>query len=173
MIHRRIRVWVLGLALAVVFLPLPDSTNAYGDTAESSLASARNQSPRLSQVTARIGRVYDEGETRYRRGGLRVRFRLCDDGPQSSPDRFGLISITHRWGDRSLEWFLVRERVPLISWDIYFDQSECRMISWSSPTPADFPYVTTYRCYSVTVRVRDPGEQWSNTVTRHVKKCGT
>jgi len=132
----------------------------------------RNEPPRLSDVTVNIGRVYDERQARVRQGGLRISFRLCDDGPRSGPATVGLVSLTHRWGDRLNDWLLVRERSELIAYDIYFSTPECRArIPWSSTLPADLSYARIFRCYQVTVRVRDPGGRWSNRVTRVVKKC--
>lgn len=131
-----------------------------------------NAAPRISNVSARIARVYDEAHVKWKSRGVRGTYRLCDDGPQSTPQRFGLIRVTHRWGTRTLESLIVREQYPSISWDIYFRKFECRSgISWSSTIPADIPLVHNYPCYSVTLRVRDPGGRWSNAVTRVVKKC--
>jgi hypothetical protein len=129
--------------------------------------------PRVADLTARLGPVPVQGGGTKR--GVKGTYRLCDDGPPSSGKRSGLEEVTHRWSagtrrdDMSL---LVRERRPSISWDIYFRQSECRSrIFWSSTIPADVSIARSYPCYSVTLRVRDPGGRWSQSVTRDVKKC--
>jgi hypothetical protein len=130
-------------------------------------ASTANASPRLSLITASIGPVFAEGGGK-KDGGVRGTYRLCDDGPQSSPGHVGLISITHRSGSS----LLVRERYPSVSWDIYFDKPECRSkISWSSTIPADLPSIRNSPCYSVALRVRDPAGRWSNIVSRGVNRC--
>lgn len=129
--------------------------------------STGNDAPHLSAVTARIGPVHREGGG-VKKGGVRGRYRLCDDGPQTSAGRFGLISITHRSGDS----LLVRERYPSISWDIYFAKPECSAgIFWSSTIPADLPEIRTSPCYSVALRVRDPAGRWSNVVRLAVNRC--
>jgi hypothetical protein len=126
---------------------------------------AANAPPRLSKLTVRIGTVYLEGGGTKR--GVKGTYRLCDDGPQSSPGRFGLLSITHRSGSS----LLVRERSPSITWDTAFEKPECGRVTWSSTIPADLPNMRTSPCYSVTLRVRDPGGLWSNSATRAVTEC--
>jgi hypothetical protein len=129
--------------------------------------SAANSPPRLSAMTARIGIVHEEGGGR-KQGGVKGTYRLCDDGPQSRPGHDGLMSITHRSGNS----LLVRERYPSPSWDIYFGEPECRSgIFWSSTIPADLGSIRRSPCYSVALRVRDPGGRWSNVVTRRLNAC--
>jgi hypothetical protein len=133
---------------------------------------AGNDAPRLVGLSARLGRVYDEPNARFRSGGLSVRLHLCDDGPPSSRDRFGLIRVQHRWGDRTYVWLFAREQSILITWDIHFETPECvRAVPWSSLLPAELPHLRTHPCYSVTVRVRDPGGRWSNSLKEAVKPC--
>ncbi len=135
------------------------------------LSTASNAPPRLSNLTAHIGRVHLEGGG-SKKGGVKGTYRVCDDGPQTSRGRFDLIRITHRWGNQGFDRRLVREQYPSTTWDVYFDKPECRAkIFWSSTIPADLKSVRAYACYSVTLRVRDPGGKWSNVVTRVVKNC--
>ena len=156
--------------LVSVFLLMAASTEAAGPGSSVGLSS--NDAPRLASVTARIASVYDESRARLRSGGLALRFRLCDDGPPSSDRSFGLMRLEHRWGDGSHTWLFVREQAPLITWDIHFDKPECvSAIPWSSTLPADLSYAGMYACYTVRVRVRDPGGRWSNARSVKVKKC--
>lgn len=153
--------------LACFFLLGVVSALSIGDESGVARPSSANAPPRLSAITARIGRVHEEGGG-TRVGGVRGTYRLCDDGPQSSPGHFGLISTTHRSGNS----LLVRERYPSTSWDIYFGKPECRSkILWSSTIPADLPSIRNSPCYSVAIRVRDPAGRWSNIVTRVVNRC--
>jgi hypothetical protein len=130
-----------------------------------------NLRPEVSRLTAIIGRVYDEAETRWRSHGVHGTFRLCDDGPPSSASHFGLIEVTHRWGHGAFVSLLVREAYPTPSWDIYFAKRECRVIDWSSTIPADLPDARPFQCYVVSIRVRDPGGNWSKGVRRDTKRC--
>jgi hypothetical protein len=169
---RQLSRWAAGSTrspFAVLLALLWVSTSAFsvGETIGLGQPSALNNPPRLSALKARIGRVHLEGGG-TKEGGIRGTFRLCDDGPQTSRGRHGLISITHRSGTS----LLVRERYPSTSWDIYFAKPECRSgIFWSSTIPADLPSIRTSPCYSVAIRVRDPGGLWSNVVALAVNRC--
>jgi hypothetical protein len=127
--------------------------------------------PHLSDLTARMGAVSLQGGGTKR--GVKGTYRLCDDGPPAST-RSGVEEITHRWsamrgGGIAL---LVRERRPSISWDVYFQRKECRSrIFWASTVPAGVAAARGYPCYSVVLRVRDPGGHWSRPVSRVVKRC--
>jgi hypothetical protein len=164
---------VLSLTLAIACIGAVNSMATGTEDASGTAASpARNEAPRLEALTARIGRVYDEAETRFRSGGLSIRFRLCDDGPQSTRRRTGLIRLDHRWGDSSRTWFAARELTELITWDAHFATRECvGAVPWSSMLPADLSYLRRYPCYDVRVQVRDPAGRWSNTLRARVKKC--
>jgi hypothetical protein len=143
------------------------SALSFGQPSGDAGASGKNAPPRLSAFSASIGRVHEEGGG-TKDGGVKGTYRLCDDGPQSGPSRFGVMSIIHRSGNT----LLVRERYPSPSWDIYFGKPECRSkIFWSSTIPADLPAIRESPCYSVALRVRDPAGRWSNIVSRMVNKC--
>jgi hypothetical protein len=164
--HLALRAAITTIAVATAV------TGGTGVAADATISQAVNDTPRLGPLTARIGRVYDEAEARFRAGGLGLRFRLCDDGPQSTRLRTGLIRLDHRWGDRSRTWFAAQELAPLITWDVRFRTRECvRSVPWSSTLPADLPQLRGYPCYTVRVRVRDPGGRWSNMARAEVKKC--
>lgn len=136
-------------------------------------ATTANKAPRLSNVKASIGTVYDEAAAKPRKNGLKLSFRVCDDGPPASAKRYGLINITFRWRDRLSESYLtVEEQGEMITWEVYFHKPECvSNIPEDDPLPAFLPYVGGYPCFSVTVKVRDPGGLWSNAVTQVVRKC--
>ncbi len=159
---------MLGLGSALLVAGLAASADGLGraDTISA------NKAPRITAFSARIGRVYEEGGG-YRNGGLTMRFALCDDGPENVVGRrYARISVTHRWGSRRAERLLVREQEDLITYDIHFVPPECvRGIPWTSTVPADLPRTRFYRCYSVTLRVRDPAGRWSNSFTRVVRGC--
>ena len=132
---------------------------------------AVDRPPHLSDLTARMGAVSLQGGGTKR--GVKGTYRLCDDGPPAS-SRSGVQEITHRWsatrgGDIAL---LVRERSPSISWDVYFRRKECRPgIFWASTIPAEVAAARGYPCYSIVLRVRDPGGHWSRPVSRVVTRC--
>jgi hypothetical protein len=132
----------------------------------------RNEAPRVSALSARIGRVYDEAAARFRARGLSIRFRLCDDGPQSTSRRTGFIRLDHRWGDGTHTWFAARELAPLMTWDVHFTTPQCvDSVPWSSTLPADLPHLRAFPCYIVLVQVRDPAGRWSNPARVRIKKC--
>lgn len=129
---------------------------------------ATNRPPQLANLTARIGRVYEEGRG-WKSGGLQLRFGVCDDGPQNTSRRWALLTIVHRWKDGTGSWRSKRESIPLITYDISFDQEQCiRRVSYGSVVPAN---LASYTCYEIAVRVRDPAGAWSNTAKRTVRAC--
>jgi hypothetical protein len=132
-----------------------------------------NAAPRLVIEQAATGRFYDEGTGRKRARMVHLRFTLCDDGPQNlSPSRYARIIVTHRWGTRRRESLLVRESSDLITYDVYFRTAECvRRIPWTSAAQADLPQTASYRCYAVSVQVRDPAGKASNLARRILRGC--
>jgi hypothetical protein len=140
--------------------------------AELSSSAVLDRPPRVSDLTVRLGAVPVQGGGRKR--GVKGTYRLCDDGPSANSRRSGVEEITHRWSTRTGTdvMLLVRERHPSISWDIYFRRAECRSrIAWHSTIPAEVAVARSYPCYSVSLRVRDPGGSWSRYATRVVRRC--
>jgi hypothetical protein len=128
----------------------------------------RNQAPELRGLTARIGRVWEEGRG-WRQGGLQLRFGICDDGPQNSGRRWALVEIRHRWRNEAGATRTRSERQPLITYDIYFAKRQClRKIGAISLVPSRLDSLS---CYEVGLRVRDPAGKWSQRVDRAVQPC--
>jgi hypothetical protein len=156
---------LLHVAFAAALLGTSTLGYAFSSSRES------NGPPALSIVSAKIDRVYDEAESRWKPGGVKGAYRLCDDGPPSDVSHFGLIEIAHTWGTKRFVSLLVRERFTTPSWDVYFRKRECRSIAWSSTIPADLPDAHAYPCYLVSIRARDPGGKWSAPDRRNVRRC--
>jgi len=79
---------VKGLAATVVLAVVLGASS----TAKSTVS---NQRPRLSNVKASIGTVYDEAAAKPRKDGLKLSLRVCDDGPAAnSEDTASSISPT-------------------------------------------------------------------------------